>query len=162
MNRLLTWNVLTRQERHCTVRRGRQWTQFHQPWMHYFITQSKLPTKLEYGPPLNSQQHAPTQEGWGWILDEDSKSWDTVWNTKLVKCGCKSLKGCVGKRACKKAQWNCTELCSCNIHAPTYLDSKIKSVSGVEAKLLVFGAFYMAAILAIHDGHHNVYSECYN
>ena len=70
-----------------------------------------------------SEQLEPVPEGWVWTLDEDSKSWVTVWNTKavaykassqLVKCGCKSLKGCGGRCACKKARWKYTELCSCN------------------------------------------------
>ena len=49
-----------------------------------------------------------------------------------------------------------------DIHGPTYLDSRIKSLSVVAAKILVLGAFYMAAILEIQDGRHNVYSEWYN
>ena len=28
----------------------------------------------------HSEQHAPTPEGWGWTLDEDSQSWVPVWN----------------------------------------------------------------------------------
>ena len=42
-----------------------------------------------------SEQHAPTPDGWGWTLDENSQSWVPVWNmlpvaskacSKLVKC----------------------------------------------------------------------------
>jgi hypothetical protein len=70
-----------------------------------------------------SEQHAPTPEGWGWTLDEDSQSWVPVWSTipvaskacsELVKCGCTSLNGCGARCACKKALWKCTLLCSCN------------------------------------------------
>ena len=69
-----------------------------------------------------SEQHAPTPEGWGWTLDEDSQ-WAPVWNTlpvvskacsELVKCGCKSQSGCGARCACRKAHWKCTELCSCH------------------------------------------------
>ena len=68
-----------------------------------------------------SKQHAPSPEGWGWTLDEDSQSWVPVWITlpvacdacsELVKCGCKSPKGCAARCACRKAKWKCTELCS--------------------------------------------------
>ncbi|KAG1662386.1 hypothetical protein GQR58_020959 [Nymphon striatum] len=31
--------------------------------------------------------------------------------SELVKCVCKSTKGCGGKCACKKSNWRCTELC---------------------------------------------------
>ena len=67
-----------------------------------------------------SEQHTPP-EGWGWTLEEDSQSWVPVWNTlpmaskacsELVKCGCKSQKGCGARCACRKANWKCTELCS--------------------------------------------------
>jgi len=70
-----------------------------------------------------SEQHAPTPEGWGWTLDKGSESWVPVWNTipvaskacgELVTCGCKSLKGCGTGCACKQARWKCTELCSCH------------------------------------------------
>ena len=57
-------------------------------------------------------------------------------------------------------QWLLYKQIICSvIHAPTYLDSNIKSLTGVEAKLLVLGAFYMADILEIQDGSHSVYSE---
>lgn len=70
-----------------------------------------------------SMQNAPTPEGWGWTLDKDSQSWLPVWNTlpvaskacsELVKCSCKSQKGCGARCACRKANWRCTALCSCN------------------------------------------------
>ncbi len=70
-----------------------------------------------------SEQHAPSPDGWGWTLDEQSQSWVPVWNTLLVackacselaKCGCKSQRGCGTRCACRKANWKCTELCSCH------------------------------------------------
>ena len=69
-----------------------------------------------------AQQDLPSPEGYGWKLSEECK-WAPVWITlpvaskactELVKCGCKSSRGCGGRCACKKAQWKCTELCSCN------------------------------------------------
>ncbi len=67
-----------------------------------------------------AQQQTPSPEGWGWTLDDDK--WLPVWTTqpvaseacsKLVKCGCKSDKGCGPRCSCKKANWKCTELCNC-------------------------------------------------
>ena len=69
-----------------------------------------------------SQQELPSPEGHGWQLNEQCK-WSPVWINlpmaskacnELVKCGCKSSRGCGGRCACKKAQWKCTELCSCH------------------------------------------------
>ena len=70
-----------------------------------------------------NEQHTPTPQGWGWSLSEDGHSWMPVWNTlptaskacsELVKCGCKSKNGCSGRCSCKKANWKCTQLCSCS------------------------------------------------
>ena len=66
------------------------------------------------------EQHVPSPEYWGWTLAEDT--WIPVWTTlpiaakvcsELIKCGCKSQNGCGSRCACKKAGWNCSELCSC-------------------------------------------------
>ena len=70
-----------------------------------------------------AQQQTPTPEVHCLTLDRESNSWVPVWTTlplaskacsELVKCGCKSVKGCGARCSCKKAQWKCTELCSCN------------------------------------------------
>ena len=70
-----------------------------------------------------AQQQTPTPEGHGWTLDRESNSWLPVWTTlpvasaacnELVKCACKSVKGCGARCSCKKASWKCTELCGCN------------------------------------------------
>ena len=69
-----------------------------------------------------AQQEIPSPEGHGWKLTEECK-WSPVWMTlpvaskactELVRCGCKSSRGCGGRCACKRAQWKCTELCSCH------------------------------------------------
>ena len=66
------------------------------------------------------EQHVPSPEYWGWTLAEDT--WIPVWTklpiaaqvcSELIKCGCKSKNGCGSRCACKKAGWNCCELCSC-------------------------------------------------
>ena len=71
----------------------------------------------------HSEQRAPTPEGWGWTLNEENQSWVPVWNTlrlaskacsELVKCSCKSQRGCGARCGCKKVNWNCTDVCSCN------------------------------------------------
>ena len=67
-------------------------------------------------------KQTPSPEGHGWTFDRESQSWVPVWSTlplssiacsELVKCGCKSDKGCGARCSCRKAQWKCTELCSC-------------------------------------------------
>ncbi|KAG1654719.1 hypothetical protein GQR58_024872 [Nymphon striatum] len=69
------------------------------------------------------KQHRPLPDGWGWTKDPDSQSWRPVWTilpiaskacSELVKCVCKSTKGCGRKCACKQSNWRCTELCSCH------------------------------------------------
>ncbi|KAJ8037689.1 hypothetical protein HOLleu_18575 [Holothuria leucospilota] len=66
-------------------------------------------------------QESPTP-GWGWTRCGDNQRWAPVWITQpitskacseLVKCVCKSNRGCGGRCACKRAHWKCTELCSC-------------------------------------------------
>ena len=69
------------------------------------------------------RQEKPSPESWGWSWDESTKAWTPVWTTlpvasqaclELVKCSCKSIKGCGTRCSCKKANWTCTELCKCN------------------------------------------------
>ena len=71
----------------------------------------------------NSQQKKPTPKSWGWKWDECGKEWILVWTTQpmastacmeLVKCSCKSEKGCGTRCTCKKANWSYTNLCKCN------------------------------------------------
>ena len=66
-----------------------------------------------------AQQELRTKSGWK--LSKEYK-WSPVWITlpvaskaftKLVKCGCKSSRGCGGRYSCKKAQWRYAKLCSC-------------------------------------------------
>ena len=73
-----------------------------------------------------SMLNAPSPEGWGWTITEE-KTCIPVWNTlplaskacsELVKCACKSASGCGTRCACKKAGWNCTELCKCHCLTP--------------------------------------------
>ena len=70
-----------------------------------------------------SEQRRPSPKSWGWTWEEQSKKWIPVWITQaiastacleLVKCACKSVKGCGSRCTCKKANWSCTELCKCN------------------------------------------------
>ena len=57
-----------------------------------------------------AQQKLPSPEGYGWKLSKECK-WSPVWITlpvaskactKLVKCGCKSSRGCGGRCSCKR------------------------------------------------------------
>ncbi|XP_071963322.1 uncharacterized protein [Antedon mediterranea] len=67
----------------------------------------------------NAEPTIPTPEDWGWTLEDTH--WKPVWMTKpeaakacneLIKCGCKSDRGCVTCK-CAKSNLPCTELCSC-------------------------------------------------
>ena len=69
-----------------------------------------------------SNQERPSPEGWGWSWDDKIRSWTPVWTTipiarkacaELIKYGCKSKNGCGARCGCRKANWMCTELCSC-------------------------------------------------
>ena len=70
-----------------------------------------------------SQQNRPSPTSWGWSWDDSTKAWTPVWTTlqvanqaclELVKCNCRSSKGCGGRCGCRKANFNCTELCKCH------------------------------------------------
>jgi len=69
------------------------------------------------------QQNRPKLESWGWTWDECSKEWQPVWINQpiasnscleLIKCACKSEKGCGARCGCKRANFSCTELCKCH------------------------------------------------
>ena len=69
------------------------------------------------------QQNHPSPEIWGWQWDKDTKSWTPVWTTspiaskaclELIKCSCRSTRGCGARCGRKKANFMCTELCKCN------------------------------------------------
>jgi len=69
------------------------------------------------------QQQAPSSEGWGWTLDKDSKAWLPFWTTlpiaseacsQLVKCACKSARGCGTRCGCRKGGLQCTRRCKCS------------------------------------------------
>ena len=70
-----------------------------------------------------TQQQIPSPEGNGWTLDGETNSWLLAWTnlevaskacSELVKCSCRSVKGCGERCSCKKVNWKCTELCKCN------------------------------------------------
>lgn len=69
---------------------------------------------------IEQNRHSP--ETWGWQLDQDTKSWTPVWTIspiaskaclELIKCSCKSARGCGARCGCKEANYF-TELCKCN------------------------------------------------
>ena len=66
-----------------------------------------------------SQPPSPDPDGGGWTM-RDNK-WSPVWMTlpeaaktctELIKCGCKSERGC-RTCECAKLEFACTALCSC-------------------------------------------------
>lgn len=65
-------------------------------------------------------QNGPTPEGWGWTKEDNA--WKPLWMTiteaaracsELIKCGCKSKRGCSSHCKCNKAGLACTDLCNC-------------------------------------------------
>ena len=69
---------------------------------------------------LQNIQNVPTPEDWGWRKQENN--WKPIWMTlpeaaracsELIKCVCKSTRGCSSHCRCTKAGLSCTELCSC-------------------------------------------------
>ena len=69
---------------------------------------------------LQNIQDIPTPEDWGWRKQENS--WKPIWMTlpeaasacnELIRCGCKSTRGCSTRCKCAKAGLSCTDLCSC-------------------------------------------------
>ena len=65
------------------------------------------------------QQNRPSPASWGWNLDEAANTWSPLWTTlpvaskaclELIKCSCKSSKGCGVRCGCKKANLNCTDV----------------------------------------------------
>ena len=69
---------------------------------------------------LSSIQNIPSPREWGWKKEDNS--WKPVWMTieeaakacsELIKCGCKSQRGCASHCVCMKAGLSCTDLCDC-------------------------------------------------
>ena len=67
-----------------------------------------------------SPQRRPPSE-WGWVGDL-TQTWEPLWSTiphasqsclELLRCGCKSEKGCAGRCKCVRAELPCTALCHC-------------------------------------------------
>jgi len=63
----------------------------------------------------------PCPSEWGWVKVSNDM-WAPLWMTippasqscqELLKCGCKSGRGCAGRCKCVKAQLPCTALCNC-------------------------------------------------
>jgi len=67
----------------------------------------------------NVLQNRPTPESWGLEWDKYGKEWAPIWTTQpiassacmeLVRCSCKSQKGCGTRCSSKKASLSCTNL----------------------------------------------------
>ena len=96
------------------------------PPMQDALQQHSKPQRVSYQAGIwttsdQPQQEAPSPEEYGRTLNKDNLSWVPVWCTlplssaacsELIKSGCKSDKGCGARCSCRKAKWNCTELCS--------------------------------------------------
>ena len=64
----------------------------------------------------------PCPSEWGWSRSATDSTWEPLWTTipqasescrQLLKCGCKSDKGCRGRCTCVRAEMLCTALCNC-------------------------------------------------
>ena len=63
----------------------------------------------------------PPADDWGWVRNP-TQAWEPLWTTiqtaaqscqELLKCGCKSVRGCTGRCKCVRAALPCTALCYC-------------------------------------------------
>ena len=63
----------------------------------------------------------PCPSEWGWVKGS-KELWEPLWLTipqalqscqQLLKCGCKSERGCTGRCKCVRAKLPCTALCNC-------------------------------------------------
>lgn len=74
-----------------------------------------------WGKSLVASHELPCPSEWDWKRNS-SQEWEPVWTTlaqasqscqELLKCGCKSEKGCTGRCKCVRAEMLCTALCKC-------------------------------------------------
>ena len=74
-----------------------------------------------WGNCLEVSPQRPSPSEWGWVRD-CTQAWEPLWSTipvasqscqELLKCGCKSEKGCTGRCKCVRAELPCTALCNC-------------------------------------------------
>ena len=74
-----------------------------------------------WGKSLEKSPHLPLPSEWGWEKGPQAL-WQPLWTTvpqaskscqELLRCGCKSDKGCTGRCKCVRAQLQCTALCYC-------------------------------------------------
>jgi len=88
------------------------------------------------------EQHVPSPEYWPWEWTLAEDTWIPVWTklpiaarvcSELIKCGCKSKNRCGSRCACKKAGWNCCELCSCFCEKIGWLSYLMKFSAVIDA-----------------------------
>ena len=74
-----------------------------------------------WGKCLEVLPQLPPPSEWGWQRGP-TQAWDTLWTTipqasqscqELLRCGCKSERGCTGRCKCVRAELPCTALCHC-------------------------------------------------
>ena len=77
-----------------------------------------------WGKCLEVSPQLPSPSEWGWVR-ESTQGWEPLWTTipqvsesyqELLKCGCKSDRGCGGRCKCIRAELPCTALCNCRGH----------------------------------------------
>ena len=73
-----------------------------------------------WGNCLEVSPQRPSPSEWGWVR-YCTQAWEPLWSTipvasqtcqELLKCGCKSEKGCTGRCKCVRAELPCTALCN--------------------------------------------------
>ena len=74
-----------------------------------------------WGRCLEVSPQLPPPSEWGWVRGS-SQTWEPLWTTisqaskscqELLKCGCKSGRGCAGRCKCARAELPCTALYHC-------------------------------------------------
>ena len=74
-----------------------------------------------WGQCLLSEPQLENPSDWGWCKNKTGE-WEPFWTSlpqasdccsELIKCSCKSEKGCRGRCHCVKAEMLCTALCKC-------------------------------------------------
>lgn len=77
-----------------------------------------------WGNSMEVSYQLPCPSEWGWMRDS-TQAWEPLWTTipqasqscqELLKCGCKSERGCTGRCKCIRAELPCTALCNCSGH----------------------------------------------
>ena len=89
--------------------------------LHQHVKRSTYQAGHCWGNSFVSSPPFPCPSEWGWVKVANDM-WAPLWMTipqalqscqELLKCGCKSERGCAGRCKCVKAELTCAALCNC-------------------------------------------------